>query len=80
MKMFWELLLKLSIKATSKLYDSDVSQVDIHLKNGNKLMIMGRVESERLKRCTELLNKWEGVDITELKKQIDKLNRGATNG
>lgn len=80
MKIIWELLLKLSSTAASKLYGSDVIQVDIHLENGKKLMIMSQEESDKLRRCTELLIQWKDEDIAELKKKIDRLHTEIKHG
>lgn len=80
MKILWELLLKLSSTAAAKLYKSEVIQVDIHLANGQKLMIMSKDESERLARCTKLMVYWTPEQVDEITKQIDKINSEVNHG
>lgn len=80
MKVIWELLLKLSSTAAAKLYKSEVVQVDIHLDNGQKLMIMSKDESERLVRCTKLMVEWTPEQVAAITKQIDKINSEVRHG
>ena len=73
MSEIWKMLLKLSSYAASRLYKGDVIQVDIHLADGRKLMIMDKDESERLIHCVKELGKMTPQQVDAIKKAITEI-------
>lgn len=71
MKLIWNALLHLSAFAAQKLYGERVTQVDIWLESGKKLMLMDRDESEKLARVSRLLqDEWAEQEKEDLRLAI----------
>lgn len=71
MKFIWKALLHASAFAAEKLYKSQVSQVDVWLGDGRKLMLMSREEEGRLKTVAKTLSgSWTEEEKRELSKAI----------
>ncbi|WP_333620323.1 hypothetical protein [Pantoea septica] len=76
MKILWNALLHLSAFAAEKLYGEKVTQVDIWLESGRRLMLMDRDESERLARVSKQLNDaWTEQEKDELRQAISAIRQ-----
>lgn len=76
MKILWKTLLHLSAFAAQKLYGEKVSQVDVWLESGRKLMLMDRDESDRfVSTCRQLNSEWTEKQKQELRKAIARIRR-----
>ncbi|MFS7308408.1 hypothetical protein [Rahnella inusitata] len=73
MNNIWKMLLKLSSYAASRLYKGDVIQVDIHLADGRKLMVMDKDESEKLVHYVKELGKITPQQVDAIKKAISEI-------
>lgn len=76
MKILWKTLLHLSALAAQKLYGEKVTQVDVWLESGRKLMLMDRDESDRfVSTCQQLKSEWTEQQKQELRKAIARIRQ-----
>ncbi|MFR0653320.1 hypothetical protein SB719_01785 [Pantoea sp. SIMBA_079] len=83
MKCIWIALLHASAFAARKLYGVEVSQVDVWLEDGRKLLLMDRTEADRLKfMAKELNSEWTESQRAALNEAVQRIRaegKGASN-
>ena len=76
MKIIWNALLHLSAYAAQKLYGERVTQVDVWLESGRKLMLMDRDESEKLVRVSrQMQDEWTEQEKEDLRLAIRSIRQ-----
>lgn len=81
MKWFYESILKLSMWAAEKLYNDQVSQVDVWFEGGRKVCIMTAEEQEKLIRVSKnLQDNWTDAEREELRKAIQRIREDEISG
>ncbi|MGP2520481.1 hypothetical protein ACTUSX_11410 [Pantoea ananatis] len=79
MKFIWKALLHSSAYAAQKLYGEKVTQVDVWLESGKKLLLMDQSESERLQVVAKLLNdSWTDDEKSRLQSAIREIRKPLT--
>lgn len=81
MKIIWNALLHASAYAAKKLYGEKVTQVDVWLESGRKLLLMDRTESAKLAIVArELSGEWTEQERDELRKAIAHIRKHEREG